>query len=180
MYAEGARKLGAALEGLGFNARTDLAVDYAHTFLAAGISNGEAAFPYESVYTSPERLIMQDARDEVLAVYREHGLGVAEGYVEPEDHLAFELEFMAYLAQKAAAACSDGGEEAATPLIAEQRAFLVDHVLRWLPAFVADVERYAQTDFYKAAGAMTLGYATLDRALLEELLAEDALDTVQA
>ncbi len=45
MYAEGARKLGAALEGLGFNARTDLAVDYAHTFLAAGISNGEAAFP---------------------------------------------------------------------------------------------------------------------------------------
>lgn len=169
MYAEGARRLQEALAGLSFNARTDLAVDYAHTFLAAGISNGEAAFPYESVYTSPERLIMQDARDEVCKVYRAHGLGVSEGYVEPEDHLAFEFEFMAFLSQKAAMACANAGEAEAAPLVAEQRPFLSDHILRWLPQFVADIDTYAQTDFYKAVGAMTLGYALLDRDLLDGL-----------
>lgn len=169
-YAEGARQLMEALANLGFNARTDLAVDYARTFLAAGISNGTAAFPYESVYTSPERLIMQDARDEVRAIYREHGLGVAEGYVEPEDHIAFELEFMGYLAQKAATLCEEQGEEGAAPLVAEQLSFLTDHVLRWLPEFAADIERYAQTDFYRAIGKMTLGYALLDRALLDGMV----------
>lgn len=170
VYAEGTRQLMEALASLGFNARTDLAVDYARTFLGAGVANGTAAFPYESVYTSPERLIMQDARDEVRAVYREHGLGVAEGYVEPEDHIAFELEFMGYLAQKAATVCAEQDEEAAAPLVAEQLAFLTGHVLRWLPEFVADIEKYAQTDFYRAIGKMTLGYALLDRALLEGMV----------
>ncbi|MBR4869965.1 MAG: molecular chaperone TorD family protein [Oscillospiraceae bacterium] len=30
----------------------DLAVDYARIFLSAGVAQGKAAFPYESVYTS--------------------------------------------------------------------------------------------------------------------------------
>ena len=36
----------------------DLAADYAKTFLGAGSAQGAAAFPYESVYTSPKHVMM--------------------------------------------------------------------------------------------------------------------------
>jgi len=53
---------------------TELAVDYAHTFLGAGIADGLVSYPFESVYTSPGRLVMQDAWEDVCRIYREHGL----------------------------------------------------------------------------------------------------------
>jgi putative dimethyl sulfoxide reductase chaperone len=66
---DGYRRLANYLSHLNPDAVTDLAVDYARVFLSAGIENGEAAFPYESVYTSPQHLIMQEARDQVLGFY---------------------------------------------------------------------------------------------------------------
>ena len=50
--------------------RQELAVDYARVFLCAGMYEQMTAPPYESVYTSEEHLLMQDARDAVLAFYR--------------------------------------------------------------------------------------------------------------
>ena len=49
---------------------TELAVDYVRAFIGSGNDGFSAAYPYESVYTSPKRLMMQDARDEVRAVPR--------------------------------------------------------------------------------------------------------------
>ena len=51
-----------------------LAVDYAHTFLGAGTYDHVLAPPYESVFTSKQRLLMQDARDGALAYYRSEGV----------------------------------------------------------------------------------------------------------
>ena len=51
----------------------DLAVDYARVFLGAGEANGKAAYPYESVYTSPEGLVRQEARARVRAIYAAGG-----------------------------------------------------------------------------------------------------------
>ena len=47
----------------------DLAADYAKTFLGAGNAQGDSAFPYESVYTSPKRIMMQDAWSQVCEIY---------------------------------------------------------------------------------------------------------------
>ena len=46
-------------------------------FIGHGIDAYSAAYPFESVYTSPKRLMMQEARDEVLAVYRSEGLDLS-------------------------------------------------------------------------------------------------------
>ena len=76
----------------------DLAADYAKTFLAAGEAKGNAAFPYESVYTSEERLLMQDAWTQVKGIYASHGLALKGDNVDlKEDHIAIELKYMAYL-----------------------------------------------------------------------------------
>lgn len=71
-----------------------------------------AAYPFESVHTSPKRLMMQEARDEVLAVYRSEGLDKLPSWKESEDHIALELEFMAVLGDRivAAAEASDEAE----------------------------------------------------------------------
>ena len=87
----------------GPDARQDLAVDYARVFLAAGVYEGETAVPYESVYTSPEGILMQDSRDEVVRAYRRWGLAIPRDLNVPEDHLAFELEFMGRLSERIAA-----------------------------------------------------------------------------
>jgi anaerobic sulfite reductase subunit A len=141
---------------------TDLAADYAKIFLAAGISQGSAAFPFESVYTSPDRIIMQDAWETVRKRYESVGLirnGEASGLFE--DHIALELEFMAFLCEESRRDpdCSDW--------LIKQREFLRDHLLNWVPAFTADVKRYADTAFYKGIANITEGFLRFDREILE-------------
>ena len=167
-YAQRAELIGSYLDDPGFNARTDLAVDYTRVFLAAGIATGEAAFPYESVYTSPEHLIMQQARDEVVAVFRSEGVDRLSELAEPEDHIAFELEFMALLCQRQLEALAKGDARRERELQNKQVAFLDNHLLNWVPAFCDDVDHYASTDFYRGAAKMTRGFVRLDRDLLEQ------------
>ena len=145
--------------------RKDLAVDFAKVFLAAGISQGGAAFPYESVYTSPDRLVMQEARDQVLSLYRAKGIAL-NGVVEPEDHLAFELEFMLLLIDEGREAAEAADFAALERSVQEQREFLQSHLLNWVPRFCEDVWAYANTDFYKAIAQITKEFLGYDAALL--------------
>jgi TorA maturation chaperone TorD len=64
-------------------------------FIGHGNNAYSAAYPYESVYTSEKRLMMQDARDEVLAIYRSCHLDKAASWKENEDHIAVETRIHA-------------------------------------------------------------------------------------
>lgn len=152
--------------------RKDLAVDFAKVFLAAGISQGAAAFPYESVYTSPDRLVMQEARDQVLSLYRTKGIAL-NGVVEPEDHLAFELEFMLYLIGEGKEAVGAADFSALENNLQEQREFLQNHLLNWVPDFCEDVQACANTDFYKAVAQITGGFLFSDAAWLAKANKEE-------
>ena len=65
---EGYLRLAKYLSNTWENSLTDLAVDYTRVFIGHGVDAFSAAYPFESVYTSEKRLLMQDARDEVLAI----------------------------------------------------------------------------------------------------------------
>ena len=160
---EGNRLLKSFVAQMGDNALTDLAVDYAKIFLGLGPICGEGAYPYESVYTSPDRLLMQNARDEVAAIYASEGVRPADSCNEPEDHIAYEFTFMAYLCQKTLAAIRRSDEPGANGCLQQQRQFLQDHLLSWVPNFCADVQRIAGTDFYKAIAMITHGFLTMER-----------------
>jgi len=170
--SEGYRMLKGFLGHLRESTLTDLAVDYARVFLGAGLAQGDGAYPYESVYTSPDRLVMQDARDEVLKIYREEGLDRAEEFNEPEDHVAFELEFMAYLCQKTTEALKDGDKGSALGYLEKQKEFLEKHLIPWVPTFCNDVQRVARGDFYKAIAKITVGYLGMEQDLIGELVDE--------
>ncbi|MFC2056741.1 molecular chaperone [Chloroflexota bacterium] len=169
--SEGYRILKSFLEHPTGGTLTDLAVDYARIFLAPG-ARGNAAYPYESVYTSPDRLVMQDARDQVVKLYREEGLGRAEEFNEPEDHIAFELEFMSYLCQKTTEALKDGDKGGASGYLKKQKNFLEEHLTCWVLAFCDDVQRLARGDFYKAVAKITIGYLNMEQDLIGKLVDE--------
>ena len=149
---------------------TELAVDYVRAFIGSGISGFSAAYPYESVYTSPKRLMMQDARDEVLVLYRAAGLEKQESWKEGEDHIALELEFEQILIERTISAYEAGQEEACIKLLLQQRNFLEDHLLAWYPMMADDMTRFPKTDFYKGLGKLTSGFLRSDLALLNEIL----------
>ena len=154
---------------------TELAVDYVSTFIGHGVNGYSAAYPFESVYTSPKRLTMQDARDEVLMLYRAAGLEKLESEKEAEDHIAYELEFMAILTSRTIEVLRKGDEELAVSYLLQQRNFLEDHLLRWYPMMADDIAKFAKTSFYRGVGLITLGFLNSDAEFLNDLL-EDAED----
>ena len=105
--------------------------------------------PWESVYTSPKRLMMQDAADQVLQLYREAGVNLDTPDIMP-DHIGAELNFLALLLQKSQAETVGG--ELITTLTDN---FLKDHLLKWLPDFTRDMENASETLFYRSLARVT-------------------------
>lgn len=154
--------------------RGELAVDYFHTFIGNTQDAEQVAFPYESVYTSPEHLLMQDARDQVLAAYRAGSVVIDEECNptnDPEDHVAFELAFAGLLSTRGAEALEAGDFERTREVLETKRAFMAEHLLNWAPWFAADIERIAQTGFYRALGQVLVGTLEVDADALDDMLA---------
>lgn len=149
---------------------TELAIDYVRAFIGSGNSGYSAAYPYESVYTSPKRLLMQNARDEVLVLYRAAGMAKREDWSEGEDHLAVELEFVQVLGERALAAYRAGDEEGCRMCLLQSHSFLQDHVCAWYPMMARDLARFPRTDFYRGLGKLAEGFLESDLALLGEVL----------
>ncbi|CAK8723617.1 4Fe-4S Mo/W bis-MGD-type domain-containing protein [Candidatus Electrothrix laxa] len=121
----------------------ELRYEYAELFLNAGKN---PVFPYASCHITGEPLVMQKPVFEVRQVYRDSGVHKNPAYPDLDDHIAVELEFMAYLADQ------QGTEK-------QQRSFLEQH-LGWAAAFCEMLRSAAQTEWYQ-------GLADLTQAVLE-------------
>lgn len=167
---DGMRLIAGFLSNVWGGTLQDLAVDYVHCFIGSGMDAFSAAYPYESVYTSPKRLMMQEARDEVLAIYRSQGMEKAGGWKESEDHIACECEFMAELARRTVELCEKGDEDGAFSLLLTQYNFLSDHLYAWSGMMLGDMYKFARTDFYKGISRYADGFFTSDHELLKNVL----------
>jgi TorA maturation chaperone TorD len=151
----------------------ELAVDYVRTFIGTGSDAYSAAFPFESVHTSERRLLMQDARDEVLAQYRKAGLEKQSHWKESEDHISAEMEFMLILCDHTVEALKKGDEDETYDLLVSQLDFMTDHLYAWTPMLTGEIRRFAKTDFYRGLSWLTDGFLETDFEFLEDILAED-------
>ena len=158
------------LKGTWEDTLLDLARDYARTFIGHGNNGRSAAYPFESVHTSEKRLLMQDARDEVLAIYRANLLKKGEEWNDCEDHIALELEFMQVMSERTAKALKEGKEDEAVEMLKTQRAFVGQHLANWVPMFVSDIKYFSQTDLYIGAGELLLGFVQTEVEALDDLL----------
>ena len=114
--------------------------------------------PWESVYRSQAKLMMQDAADEVRRIYAAFGLSVEETGVMP-DHIGIELNFLALLYERAA---DENGRQSDCMRIDQM--FLNDHLTKWVPQFTIDMEMAADTQLYKTLARTTRNALDLPRA----------------
>ena len=98
--------------------------------------------PYESVYL--EQRMHGEAAVAVAAAYAEWEMKVEPGLI---DHLATELEFLAFLAS---AESLDGDMSTEARKASEE--FLQKHLRRWTPQFIADLKAGAKLDCYRMLG----------------------------
>jgi TorA maturation chaperone TorD len=170
---DGYRLIATYLSGIWENSLTELSIDYTHVFIGDGVDAFSAAYPFESVYTSEKRLLMQDARDEILAIYRSAGLAKQSSWKEGEDHISLEMEYLQVLCQRAVDALKQGNEDGAFAALLSQRNFLVDHLAAWVPMMTSDMKRFAKTDLYRGLAHLTEGFLETDVEFLEDILTED-------
>ena len=161
------------LSGLWENSKTELAADSMRTFFGHGYSGHAAAYPFESVYASEKRLLMQGARDEILALYRAAGLDKQESWKEGEDHIALELEYMQVLIDRTVTALREDRGEDAYNLVKCQYNFMEDHLGAWAPLLTEQMRDFTKTAFYEGLSYMTDGFLQVDTELMEDMLSDD-------
>ncbi len=167
---EGYHQLYDYLKGAWEDSVTELAIDYVRTFIGHGVNGYSAAYPYESVYTSERRLLMQEARAEMLATLRENELKRGD-WNEAEDHIALQLEFMQRMSLRAADALRQDDQDAAADAVRTMADFQANHLLNWTPMLVTDMRLYAKTLFYQGLAQLLTGFLQQDEQVLAELLA---------
>lgn len=87
--------------------------------------------------------------------YRAFGLAESG---ERADHVSVELEFLHVLAYKTAWALERGEREHAARCAEVERAFLAEHVLRWLPDVAERLRLIGHGSPYAAVGALLAAY----------------------
>lgn len=105
--------------------------------------------PWESVYTSPKKLMMQDSADQVRVLYAEAGLAVNTDEVMP-DHIGVEMNFLAILLQRSQSEMGNKDEQ-----MKRTEKLLNEHILQWVPQFTRDMENAAETPLFRALARTT-------------------------
>ena len=148
-------------------ARLELAVEYANLFLGV---KGKVPHPSESAYRSKDHLIMQEPMDKVLRAYWDAGVDKEKKFKEPADHIADELQFMAYLCRKTAEALEKNEKDEAKKYLKIQKDFLKKHLSLWVSPFAKDILETAEVDFYKGVAIITKRFVELDNSMMDDLL----------
>ena len=116
------------------------------------------AAPYGSVYLEPGRRVLGETTEAVRGVYAEEGLVVSDGVNEPPDHIALELEFAAFLLEKAATARANDSPAEAEELLGKARDFEVAFLRSWLPELATSIEAATGSAFYAGVARSLLAF----------------------
>ena len=152
--AKAARAVRAAVAG---SSTDDLLANHVRLFVNA--RDGIVAPPYASWYL--DRRLLGPSSQWVEQAYARQGLERAPDAGEPPDYIGTELEFLLFLARHELAARSTGDADALSVVLDGETTFVLSHVVRWVPAFVADV-RAAEPGAVFAAAADLLSAVMQD------------------
>lgn len=122
----------------------ELQKEYARLFLGVG---PETVSLCESTWTSPLRLVCQEAQFECRRAYAAAGLAVPPDSGIPDDHLGMTAAFLAVSIEKGAWGAA--------------RAFAANHPAKWVPAVAAQLAKRPDARIYRTVAEGFL--KTLDR-----------------
>ncbi len=172
LFADGLNDISRYLRKRHSGTRQELAVDFTAAFAGTSSWKGRYAVPYESVHTSEEGLMFQDAYHEVFRLYKENRVAKADGYDFPHDHLSFMCEFLVVLSERIACALRAGDDAEALAQARVSRAFLADHILSWFDTFQELALLLLKTRFYRGVLKVSKGFFLEDAELLDSIIVE--------
>lgn len=148
-------------------ALNDLTDEYTRLFLGP---TKLPAPPWESVYVSKEPLLFQESTLAVRRCYLKYGV-IPQNYPhEADDHLALELDFMANLSELTQNALEQADIDKMLEILEDQKAFLDDHLLRWVPLFAEKLDASGNTRMYGNLAHILREFLKLDRQTLQEII----------
>lgn len=113
------------------------------------------ASPYESTYRNTDRALMQDETLAVRRFYEKAGLVVSNKNVDPDDHLALELEFVCYLLENSME------NEMYDQLY---QAFVQEHLFQWIEKHAELVREHTQNSILIAVSYLLKGLILEEKA----------------
>ena len=151
-----------------------LKVDFAKLFVGP---YQLSAAPYGSIYLEGERKMMGNSTLDVRKRYRDAGLDTAKTFKDAPDHISAELEFMHYLIYKEIEAFANSDIEKAIAFIQKQKFFLEDHLMAWVPQFVANIIEHAEALFYQYLAKVTESFLQKNYEIVCAFLDSKKLDS---
>lgn len=156
--------------------RQVLGADFTKVFMGTATYEGLSAQPYASLFVGESRQLMGSERTLVNLVYRENSVRLSSGIDLPEDHLAFECEFLAIINERAVNALRAEDAPLAVKQLKLQKAFIEKHILNWFPRFYALANKLVDTRFYRGVLRVTKGYFEDEPVAIAEII-EDIEDS---
>ena len=144
--AKGAKALFEFMDTAGPDAYRQLQFEYADLFLNAGEN---PVLPYESFYADREPTLYGDPLFQMREILRKHGLHKAPEFLEPEDHISVEFDFLAEMNRR---------EQAGDQSAIDARIDFGRRNMAWRTEFCAVLHSADKSGFYKALAELTLGY----------------------
>ncbi len=140
------------------------------TYLFIGPKSPPASL-FESVYLSPRKQLFDKVTSEVRAEYFKNGLKVEKKGSIPDDHIAYELEFLYFLSDKAYVTITKNKtiKELKQTLITSSE-FMQNHLLKWVEEFSIRVNKSANFDFYKLISKSMVEFLNQDILIINELI----------
>ncbi len=138
------------------NILDELAADYASIYLNHSIS----ASPLESVWLDEDSLMCQTSMFQVRNWYESYELGIPDWRIRPDDHLVYQLQFMAALLNL----------DDTMQTLEKLATFMDEHLLRWLGNFSERVMVRCETSYFANNAVITATYSEKLRDLLADIL----------
>jgi TorA maturation chaperone TorD len=139
----------------------DIEVEYVRMF-ATGVA-GAASPPTESFYTAdPIRGEVGEVLANLTATYNNCRLEPTGAVSDTLDHIAIELEVMSALCAREAEARGDEDERRTIITLGNEQSFLEDHLMVWLPQFVARIVAAGSVPFYATLGPAVASFVHHD------------------
>lgn len=112
-------------------------------------------FLYEAVNLGGEGLMYDEPYFEVKSFYEDCGFETEPDWIEPEDHISVECQFLAFLYESTLQQYAKGDTQQAALLKEQTDEFLSKHFLKWVPQFSSQVIHNASNEFYRQLGVLT-------------------------
>ncbi len=140
----------------------------AFSFLFLGAGGKKSAPPYESVFISEHGSMYQEPHSQMLQILQEQDLSIPEGFHEPADHIAVQLDLMAQLSERMLQEDKPNGSVKIA--LDGQQQFLDQHLLNWVPNFCQRCIEHDPSTFYRGLSQVLLAFIQEDRTYVEDVL----------